>query len=60
MDILPSTKPSKYKAKFVAKGFMQRLELDYDEDFTLVARNETMRLVVPTVIYKDGSCISWM
>ena len=37
---------SKYKARLVAKGYIQRHGIDYDEVFMLVARVETIRLVI--------------
>jgi hypothetical protein len=36
----------KYKARLVAKGYAQRQGVDYQEVFALVARLETMRLVL--------------
>jgi len=39
-------KISKRKARLVARGFLQRKGLDYSEVFALVARIETIRLVV--------------
>jgi hypothetical protein len=37
---------SKHKARPVARGFMQRYVVDYNEVFAPVARLETVRLVV--------------
>ena len=37
---------SKYKVRLVAKGYVQRHGIDYDEVFTSVARVETNRLVI--------------
>ena len=37
---------SKYKAKLVAKGYVQRHGVDYDDVFAPVARIETIRLVM--------------
>ena len=37
---------SKYKARLVAKGYVQRHGVDYDEVFALVARIETIRLII--------------
>lgn len=37
---------NKYKSRLVAKGYVQRHGIDYDEFFTPVARIETIRLLV--------------
>ena len=37
---------SKFKAQLVAKGYVQRHGIDYDEVFALVARVETIRLII--------------
>lgn len=36
----------KYKARLVAKGYVQRQGIDYEEVFALVARIETVRLIL--------------
>jgi hypothetical protein len=35
-----------YKARLVAKGYSQKHEIDYDEVFALVARLETIHLII--------------
>ena len=37
---------NKYKARLVAKGYTQQHGIDYTEVFAIVARMETVRLVV--------------
>ena len=37
---------SKYKARLVAKGYVQRHGMDYDEVFALVARIETLQMII--------------
>ena len=37
---------NKYKSRFVAKGYVQRYEIDYEEIFAPVARIETIRLLI--------------
>eukprot|EP01018_Ginkgo_biloba_P035138 Gb_12566 [translate_table: standard] len=39
-------KVEKYKAKFVAKGFSQKLGIDFDETFAPIARYTTIRIVL--------------
>lgn len=51
---------SKYKARLVAKGYVQRHEIDYDEVFALVARIETIRLVIALAASKGWEYIPWM
>ena len=47
----PRGEVTKFKARLVAKGFLQKQGLDYDEVFALVARLETMRLVIAMASY---------
>ena len=37
---------AKYKARLVAKGYVQKAGVDYEEVFALVARMETVRLII--------------
>ena len=39
-------KVKKYKAHLVAKGYKQKYGIDYKEDFALVARQDTIRLII--------------
>lgn len=47
-------KVDKYKAKLMAKGYLQEYGVDYYEVFTLVARYDTIRLVVPLAAQNNG------
>lgn len=47
-------KVDKYKAKLMAKGYLQEYRVDYYEVFTLVARYDTIRLVVPLAAQNNG------
>ena len=38
--------PSKYKARVVAKGYVQKQGIDYEEVFAPVARIETVRVIL--------------
>lgn len=42
----PDGSVNKYKARLVAKGYVQKHRIDYDEVFALVARIETVRLII--------------
>jgi len=39
----------RYKTRLVAKGYKQKAGIDYDEVFALVARMETIRLIISQV-----------
>jgi Reverse transcriptase (RNA-dependent DNA polymerase) len=44
--ITPQGTIERYKAKLIVKGYQQKARIDYDEVFALVARMETIRLVI--------------
>ena len=43
----------KYKARLVARGFVQREGIDFEEVFALVARIESVRLLLAMAAVKD-------
>lgn len=43
----------KHKARLLSRGFLQRTGLDYSEVYALVARLETIRLVVALAYKKN-------
>jgi hypothetical protein len=43
---------SKHKACLVVKGYVQRHGIDYDEVFMLVARLDSVRLLIPLTTYE--------
>ena len=43
----------KYKARLIARGFMQREGIDFEEVFALVARMESVRLLLAMAVAKD-------
>ncbi|CAA7394271.1 unnamed protein product [Spirodela intermedia] len=53
--LTPSTEDCKpievirHKARQVAKGYVQKLDIDYEEVFALVARMETIRVIIALV-----------
>jgi hypothetical protein len=49
----PDGSIAKYKARLVAKGFLQKHGIDFTEIFALVARLETVRLVVAIANHFD-------
>ena len=49
----------RYKARLVAKGFSQQYGLDYDETFSLVARFESLRLLLALAV-QDGLTVHQM
>lgn len=42
-----------YKAKLVAKGYHQRLGIDFDETFSLVAMLKSIRILIALGAYYD-------
>lgn len=46
IKLKPDGSVSKHKARLVARGFLQKSVLDYFEVFSLVARHESIRLVI--------------
>jgi hypothetical protein len=50
----------KYKAIFVARGFLQVEGVDYDENFAPVARYTSIRSIIALVLPWVGSYIRWM
>ena len=50
----------RYKARLVAKGYNQRSGIDYDKVFALVARLETIRLLINLVAQKNETFTKWM
>jgi hypothetical protein len=56
----PQWRIIKHKARLVAKGYAQREGVDYDEVFALVARIETVRLLIAVVAQRGWQCIIWM
>ena len=46
---------SKYMARLVARGFLQKHGLDYNEVFAPVARLETVRLIVAAACNRNWS-----
>jgi hypothetical protein len=49
----PDGRISKHKARLVARGFLQKQGIDYNEVFAPVARHETIRLVVALANMKN-------
>ena len=43
----------KYKARLVAHGFVQHEGIDFEEVFALVARMESVRLLLAMAVAKD-------
>ncbi|GAU48847.1 hypothetical protein TSUD_188320 [Trifolium subterraneum] len=53
----PDDTIAKYKARQVAKGFLQKPGIDFNEIFAPVARLETVRLVVAIANYFEWDCV---
>ena len=51
----PNGEVIKHKAKLVVKGFLQKQRVDYGEVYALVARIETIRLVITIVNIRGWS-----
>lgn len=43
----------RFKARFMAKGFTQTYRINYQETFTLVAKLNTVRLLLSIAVYHD-------
>ena len=48
----PNGSINKHKAKLVVKGYSQPLGIDFSDTFALVARHETIRLILALVAMK--------
>ena len=53
IKVKPNRDVSKYKARLVARGFLHKHGLDYNEVFALVARLEIVRLIVAAASNKN-------
>ncbi|CAL0313968.1 unnamed protein product [Lupinus luteus] len=53
VKLKPDGSVAKHKARLVARGFLQRPGIDFDEVFAPVARIETIRLVIAIAASKD-------
>lgn len=51
---------NKYKSRLVAKGYIQRHGVDFEEVFAPVARIETIRFIIALAASKDGRFTTWM
>lgn len=49
----PDEEIMKHKARLVAKGYVQQFGVDYSEVFALVARLETVRLILAYAAFKN-------
>jgi hypothetical protein len=50
----------KHKACLVVKGCVQQHDIDYDEVFALMARLDSVRLLIALVTHKGWGCTIWM
>jgi len=51
----PDGQVAKYKARLVTRGFLQKYDQDYYEVYSLVARMETIRLIVAITVKNNWS-----
>lgn len=58
IKVKPDGYIAKYKARLVARGFLQQPGVDYQEVFAPVARIETIRLVTAMPVIEDGGFTS--
>ena len=49
----PNENVERYKAKLVAKGFIQKEGIDYQETFSPVSRKDSLRIVMTLVAHYD-------
>ena len=55
IKVKPNGDASKYKTRLVARGFLQKHGLDYNEGFAPVARLEIVRLIVAAASNRNWS-----
>ncbi|PKI61032.1 hypothetical protein CRG98_018594 [Punica granatum] len=48
-----SSKVERYKAKLVAKGFIQKEDIDCHEIFSPVSKNDSLRIIMALVTHMD-------
>ncbi|PNX54537.1 putative copia-type polyprotein, partial [Trifolium pratense] len=51
LKLRPNGEIAKYKARLVARGFLQKAGIDFNEVYAPVARLETIRIVVTIAAY---------
>lgn len=49
----------KYKARLVAKGYKQKSNIDYHDAYALVARLDTVRMILTLAAQKGGKFTQW-
>lgn len=58
LKLKPNGEVGKQKARLVARGFMEKIGLDYFEVYAPVARLETVRLIVGIACGRNWPCIT--